>query len=279
MSDPAPFDVPRRGPRAGSVIALVLIAFVAGVVLATYAVRHLAWFGTAAVPTSAVVQPAVMTPAAQPNPRVAAIDLAAIEMRTSQLGAQLAGLEARTATIAADTQVAGAQAGRAEALLVTFAARRALDHGQPLGYLEPQLRTRFANQPRAVAIVIAAARAPVTLEDLRQGLDAIAPAIATGASRGWLASLRTELSHLVMLRRAGTSSSLPADRLIRARRLLASGQVDAARAEVQLLPGAGDAANWLTAARRYVLGRTALDQLENAAITGQAALPAGVVGG
>jgi hypothetical protein len=111
------------------------------------------------------------------------------------------------------------------------------------------------------------------LEDLRQGLDAIAPDISTVSSEGWWASLRRELGGLVVLREAGTPSPRPADRLARARRLLEGGQVEAARAEVARLPGAGDAGNWLQAADRYVTARHALDQIETAAIMGQASKP------
>ena len=83
-----------------------------------------------------------------------------------------------------------------------------------------------------------------------------------------MVSLRRELSGLVVLRQGATPSPLPADRMARARRLLDSGQVEAARAEVTRLPGADEAANWLAAARRYALARRALDILENTALAG-----------
>ena len=88
-------------------------------------------------------------------------------------------------------------------------------------------------QPQAVGTIIQAAGAPVTIEDLRVGLDAIAPELATGAaSDGWLTSFRREMGNLFVLHRADTPSPLPADRLTRARRMLQAGQVDAALAEV-----------------------------------------------
>ena len=55
---------------------------------------------------------------------------------------------------------------------------------------------------------------------------------------------------------------MPADRLARARRLLEAGQVEAARAEVERLPGATQASNWMDAARRYIVARKALDILD-----------------
>ena len=45
-------------------------------------------------------------------------------------------------------------------LLLTYAVRRTLDNGAPLGYLAEQLRLRFgATQPQAVRAVISAAKA------------------------------------------------------------------------------------------------------------------------
>lgn len=115
-----------------------------------------------------------------------------------------------------------------------------------------------------------AARQPVTLDDLRQGLAGLEPVLASGADRGWVEGVRQGLRTLVVLRRAGSPSPLPSDRLARIRQLLDGGQVEAARAAVAQLPGAGQAGGWLTAARRYVLARQALDLLENAALAGQA---------
>jgi hypothetical protein len=181
-------------------------------------------------------------------------------------------LETRAAALVTTADAAGHQAGRAETLLIVLAARRAIERGLPLGGLDAQLQQRFGST-RAVMIVRATARQPVTLEDLRQGLDAIGPAAVAGASDGWLATLHRELGSLVVLRRAGTPSPRPAEHLARARRLLDQGQVEAARAEVALLPGADDAANWMAAARRYVLARQALDALETAALAAPARPP------
>lgn len=261
---------PRRG-RTALLIAVILLAIAAALLVAGYALRRLGWTASkdaAAVPAAQAPPP---TPAvAAPQTAVAAtIDPATLAGREAALSAQLAALEARTATMAADIAAAGSQAGRAEALLVAVASRRALDRGQGLGYLEPQLRARFASaQPRAVDMVIDVARQPVTLESLRQGLDAVAPQVVGSAGQPWLVSLRRELGSLVVLREAATPSTPPADRLASARRLLDAGQVETARAEVARLPGAGQAGTWIEAARRYVLARRALDVLENTALAG-----------
>src|SRR3546814_17595658 len=71
---------------------------------------------------------------------------------------------------------ASGNATRAEGLLIAFAARRALDRGLSLGYLEAQLLLRFGDdQPNAVKTIIDTARDPNTLEHLRIELDALAP--------------------------------------------------------------------------------------------------------
>ncbi|WP_375395656.1 hypothetical protein [uncultured Sphingomonas sp.] len=268
-----------RRPRIGLLIAMVALGLLAGIALTIAAVQRVRWFGAPAATNAAAAvrtgnsdfQPAQpLGPgdtAATPTPA----DPALLATREATLAAQLTRLEVRTATVSEDAVAAGGEAARAESVLAAAAARRAIDRGTALGYLEEQLRVRFGqSQPRAVAIVLQASRAPVTLDDLRQGLDGIGADLATGRSDvHWSDSLDRLFANLVVLRRAGTPSPLPVDRLARARRLLDGGQVDAARGEVAGLPGAGPAANWMTAARRYVLVRQALDAIDNAAILGQ----------
>ena len=285
MTDYVPTQPTRaRGPGTAIMVTLVALAFVAGIVVTGYAMKHLPWFGGTATATNRqrAVQadptdyspPDTLNASGESASVREASDPTMLAARAAALAGQLTALEARTAAVSADAAAARGQATRAEGLLIAFSARRALDRGLGLGYIEEQLRNRFGSiQPRAVIYVIQASRQPVTLEDLRQGLDAIAPEISTVSDDNWWQSLRRELSHLVVLRKAGTPSPLPSDRLARAKRLLEGGQVEAARAEVLRLPGAGDATNWLAAANRYVTARHALDLIENAAILGQAAPP------
>ena len=256
-----------RGLRIGVVSVLVAVAFLLGLALAVVLVRRQT-AREASVATSALTQPV----AAQASPTtLPPADPEALNARQAVLSGQLAALEARSASLGASAEGAAGQATRAEALLIAISTRRALDRGMPLGTLEAQLLARFGqSQPRAVGIIREAAREPVTVEDLRQGLDAIGADVAAGVRQGWLDSLRRELATLVVLRRAGTPSPLPADHLARAKRLLQADQVEAARAEVAQLPGAEEAANWLGAARRYVLARQALDVLETAALAAPA---------
>ncbi len=287
MSDYVPTDRPRaRGPKMGILLALVGLAFIAGLALMAYAAKTVPWFGfthsTAALTTAqqkasssatGYIPSQPLGPDGEPQ-AAAPVDTAVLATREATLAAQLTALEARTAAITTDASAAGGQATRAEGLMVAFAARRALDRGVGLGYLEEQLRLRFGQaQPRATMLLIQAARQPVTLEDLRQGLDTIAPDITTSTGQGWLDTIQHQIDSLVVLRKAGTPSPMPADRLARVRRLLEAGQVEAARAEVARLPGAAQASNWMDAARRYVTARQALDVIENTALMGQAGQP------
>ena len=277
MSDRRPELV--RRPGLGLVALLVILMLGAGVALMIYAVRSSGGWILRPAPAETTPAPALNFTPAQPQPAApplpqAPADPALLATRETALAGQLAALEARTAAVSLDADSAAGQAARAEAALVAFAARRAVDRGIGLGYLEPQLRERFgAARPRAVSVLIAAARTPVTLESLRQSFDASAGDLTSGGNRDTLASLWRELSTLVVIHDAGRPSPLPADRITRARRLLDDGRVEAAMTEVRRLPGATHAAGWLIAAQRWVDAHRALDVIEAAAILGQASPP------
>jgi hypothetical protein len=260
--DPTPAPPRRRG---GLVLTIAVLAFLAGLALMAWAARRGEGWWFAAKPKT-VAAPVQAPPAPPP-------DVTALGSREAALAAQLASLETRTATLGSTTAQAEGQAGRAEAILIVFAARRAIDRGVGLGYLEPQLRARFVSAPGDVEAVVRAGHTPATLEDLRQSLDAAAPILLSGSS-DWWAGVGTELRNLMVIHRAGTPSPLPADRLARARRLLLTGNADGALAEVQRLPGAANGASWIDAAHRYINAQHALDRLEAVAIVGEVTQPA-----
>ena len=187
------------------------------------------------------------------------------------LAVRVADLEDRLSRINVQAQAASGNAARAEGLLIAFAARRALDRGSPLGYIDPQLRLRFGDaQPKAVTTIINASRQPVTLEELSSGLDELGPALMTGSSgAGFWADFQRELSELFVIRREGTPSPAPQQRLIRAKRYVETGNVDAAIAEIEKLSGVEkdeESLEWMEKARRYNEARRALDVIETAAI-------------
>lgn len=271
-------DLAPRSRRRNTLWWVALAAFVLGLVAMAGLLHRfgdrIGW-GPARAPatvrTVAVPAAALAAPPAQQRPP----DLATISQRETVLAAHIAELEARLANVDSSSRVASGFATRAEGLLIAFAARRALDRGLSLGYVEDQLRLRFAAaEPEAVATVIEAARQPVTLEDLRLALDTIAPKLSGGGSQeSWWQGIRRELSQLVIVRQDSSPSMLPADRLARARRRLDAGQVEGALAEIARMPGAGDAQSWMDAARRYIAARYALNAIETVAIQSGGVLP------
>jgi hypothetical protein len=177
-------------------------------------------------------------------------------------------LEERLAALDLQSRAAVGNADRAEGLLVAFAARRALDRGVALGYLEGLLRQRFgATQPQAVGIVITSARDPVTLQQLQDGLKEIRSELGGGGpEQSWWSAFKSEFSDLIRIRKEGTPSTIPAERLARATRALDAGLAEVALAEVLRLPGRDQAGEWIAKARRYVAARRALDTIETAAL-------------
>lgn len=281
MADPLS-SVPAR-PRTGlrTIAIVVVIAFAAGIAATAWFVRQYRHWLPMGEPPAAAAPPGAPL-ASAPPPFMPPAELgtaprppeeAMLVARINTLAEQLSALEARTALADRAARAAGGNAGKAEALLAVITARRALDRGEGLDYLEPLLRQRFgANRAPEVAAIIAAGRAPVTVAELRLGLDAIAPSLASGVGAdGWWKSLQREFSGLIVLHRSSTPSPRPTDRLSRARQQLDAGQVEAALVEVSRLPGAGSAGNWMNAARRYVKARHALDILEMTALTSAAA--------
>lgn len=188
---------------------------------------------------------------------------------------RIAELEARLARVENASRRAEGSAGRADALVIAFAARRAIDRGVPLGYLEGLLVDRFGgHQPQAVATIVTASRDPVTLDELVGEYESLAPALRGGGrGEGWIEGLQRELSSLVEIRRADRPSARPDARYRRALARLGAGEVDAAIAETMRLPGADRASAWVARARRYVAAHRALDQIESAALLGSPAAP------
>ncbi len=279
LTQPLPISPPAR--RTGRTTALVaLLTFALGAVLAGW----LVWSGKLApvlpgnpslrpgapaqlaaagdgsgryVPPQPAASPEADDPAAAP----AVSALAATETR-------LALLEDRFSRIDVQATSAAGNAARAEALLIAFAARRRIEGGEPLGYVEEQLKLRFsAAQPGAVDTIIATSRKPVTLAELGGQLEVLAPQItdAPRAESGW-ARIRRELTSLFIVRRAAMPTATPQERVAHAKLLLASGKIEDAIAEVQRLPGAGDAQDWIADARRYDAARRALDLIETTAM-------------
>jgi len=183
---------------------------------------------------------------------------------------RLSVLEARLARVENATRQAQGSAGRADALVVAFAARRAIDRGVALGYLENLLVDRFGAQHQsAVATIITASHQPVLLNDLIAEYDGLGPELRRGGPQdSWWTNVSRELGSLIEIHPAGRPAANPDARYNRAVQRLASGDVDQALAETMRLPGAGRASDWIAKARRYVAAHRALDEIESAALLG-----------
>jgi len=252
---------PRRPRRWTAALAWILLLLVAGAALATWGLSK---SQTAARFLGVAPEPA--PPVATRNvPQAVAVIPAPANAASI---AKVAELEARLRLVENAAQRTAGAAGRADALLVAFASRRAIDRGVPLGYLETLLADRFGEQnPRAVAAIITASRDPVTLDQLIADYEALGPALRRGAPDESLwHSFRRELGSLVAVRRAQTPSGRPQARYERAVAELQNGRVDSALAETMRLPGAERAADWVAKARRYIVAHRALDEVESSAL-------------
>ena len=187
-------------------------------------------------------------------------------------GPRLAALEQRLSRVESATVQAQGSAGRADALVVAFAARRAIDRGVALGYLENLLADRFGPQHEAaVATIITASRQPVRLNDLIDSYETLGPDLRRGGPQdSWWSDFKRELGSLVELHRADRPAANANARYNRALQRLETGDVDQALAETMRLPGAARADAWITNARRFIAAHRALDEIESAAL-----LPAG----
>lgn len=252
--------------------ARLLVGFVLIVVGAAAAVWALGHYQPAArflgiVPAQ---QPVMLTP--KPvvmNPQPQSQSAAAAPAVSSQAEDQkIADLENRVAAVESATQRAEGSAGRADALVIAFAARRAIDRGVALGYLENLLLQRFGAQHRgAVATVITASRQPIRLEDLITEYDSLGPDLRRGGPQdSWWTNFRRELGDLVEVHSATRPATNPEATYDRARQRLAGGNVDQALAETMRLPGASRAGDWVGKARRYIAAHRALDEIESAAL-------------
>lgn len=253
----------RRGTPWSAIIGVVLAAFVLGGI-ATWS-----WLSPDDLAVSDVVT--IRSERAVPaSPPADPADVGAEEFadQEEELDARIAELEQRLARLDVQADAAAGNAARAEGLLIAFAARRAIERGDRLGYLADQLRMRFGvAEAAAVQAVLAVDRDPVTLDQLLASLDGLAPQLREdSAGEGTLDWLWDELGELFVVRREGAPSPAPVRRLERARLFLESGRAEAAVAEVRNLPNADRAEDWIADAGRYAAAQRALERIEAAAI-------------
>ena len=258
MSD---FQTTTAGARGGMkfkhIMLLLLVAFAVGGVATWWLAGTYGVLTTPAAPDATEANSAIAQP---PSGNVALVLPPANDSPASNEG-QVAPVYVTDSAISSD-------AVRGEGLLLTYAVRRALDDGAPLGYLAEQLRLRFgASQPQAVATVVSAAQAPVTISMLQTELNGLGPVLISGNREAtvWV-TIQRELSQLFVLRRNSANATAPSQRLVRAQVLVEAGMLPEAMQEVAALPGASAAQSWMVRAKRFGDARMALDRLEQMAL-------------
>lgn len=255
------------GWGAKLLIAILLIA-----VGAAFATWTLARWDTAARVLGVV-------PAQPPGPSetatyAAATPQASVAAPQTELNPAIAQkigeLQARLQRVESETEEAHGSTVRADALLIAFSARRAIERGVALGYLEPLLVDRFGTgHPQAVATIVTTSRSPVRLTDLIARYQDLEPRLlGPPPDEGLLTGISRGLNSLVSIRRSDRPSTRPQARYERALAHLMSGEVDTSLAETMRLPGAARAQDWIRDARRYVAVHQALDRIESAALLG-----------
>jgi hypothetical protein len=254
----------RKGTSWSARLLVGLVLIIAGGAAATWALAHYQpaarFLGVVPAAAPLTPKPVALTTAPQAAPQ----DEPAQPARDQRI----ASLESRLAQVENATERAEGFAGRADALVVAFAARRAIDRGVALGFLEPLLVDRFGRQhQRAVATIITASHQPVRLNDLIAEYEALGPQLRRGGPQdNWWTNFRREFGEMIQVHRADRPSPTPNARYNRAMQRLSSGEVDQALAETMRLPGASNAADWVTKARRYIAAHRALDEIESAAL-------------
>ncbi len=277
------FGSRRKSGSTKGIMLAALFSFVAGGALIGYIVWYNANNEITAVEaadepvaiaspeeTPGLELPALPTPTTEESEAAIEEQVEAVEGLAEQQGGldqRLAAAEQRLARLDLQAQAAAGNAARAEGLLIAFATRRAIERGAELGFLADQLRLRFGdNWPNAVRTIISFSRRPITLDQLLARLEGLGPDLAEPDEVSSWADIRREFSELFVIRREDTPSPQPERRLDRARLFLESGRVDAAIAEVQNLPGAASAENWIADATRFSNAMDALDTIETAAV-------------
>lgn len=262
---------PRAASRSSGMRGRTIAALVAGGLLAGAATAAwLGWrHGLVEVQINDGVPELVTPPTAAPTALASPVP-AVSEAQLNDATTKIAMLEQRLVELNQQAMAASGNATHAEALLLAFAARRAIDRGQPLGWIETQLRARFgATQGAAVDRVIGAGTMPVTLPQLTEEFELLAADLAGGsANEGTWDWLSRQMSDLFVIRHDDMPSPTPESRSTRIRAFLVGGKVQAAVAEVERMPGREAADAWLARARDYVALQNALDQLEAAALAG-----------
>lgn len=196
--------------------------------------------------------------------------------RVDNLSAEVAGLTVRVqdtrGEAASRVQRAERLARDARAVVLIGRARSAFESGEPLGNIEPALRSALgANADDDIDRLANGMRTLVRPEALAARFDRLAtalldPSAATEEPQGWWDSFLSGLSNIFEVRRATEGEGERAEDIVdQIQAELAQRQVASAIALFQRLPAdvQSRAARWLRDAQRYVQTENALNRLES----------------
>ncbi len=275
---------PNGGIKFRTIILFLLIAFIGGTVAAGWAITKYDLFQTNSENEAIVVdRDAIANEQAASNEQAVASEAANsqsvvsrenIENQNDTINDQLINervdsLDDRLSRINVQAQQASGNADRTESMLIAFSARRAIDSGSALGYVENELRLKFGNSnPDDVRAIIDASNNPVRLATLQNQLDIASEILLSPSSDAstW-DIIQKEIGELFVIRKAGSQPPQPERRLARIKTALANRDVKTAILEMEQMPGAENARDWIALARRYIRVQQALDAVEKTAIS------------
>ncbi len=190
-------------------------------------------------------------------------------INTQLINERVDSLDDRLSRINVQAQQASGNADRTESMLIAFSARRAIDSGSALGYVENELRLKFGNSnPDDVRIIVNAGNNPVRLATLQNQLDIASEILLSPSSDASIWDvIKKEFGELFVIRKAGSQPPQPERRLARIKTSLANRDVKTAILEMEQMPGAENARGWISLAKRYLRVQKALDAVEKTAIS------------
>lgn len=271
---------PNGGMKFRTILILLLIAFVGGIIAAGWAITKYDLFQMDSDNAAIVIDPATVSNANEAAPVASlpnnqrAEQPENIENQNDSINDQLINervdsLDDRLSRINVQAQQASGNADRTESLLIAFSARRAIDSGSALGYVENELRLKFGNSnPNDVRDIIDAGNNPVRLATLQNQLDTASEILLSPNSDAstW-DIMQKELGELFVIRKAGSQPPQADRRLARIKTALSNRDVKTAILEMEQMPGAQNAKEWIAMAKRYVRVQQALDAIEKTAIS------------
>lgn len=267
-------QIVRRGLGWKGVSAVSLTVLLGGLILAGWLVTRFDLL-TPEAPSAESAQKA-QDENSQPGFSAIALDSKPSGANTdSDVAAKVAALEKRIAQIDQQDGAAVAFSPSRGGVATALRARRALDSGASLSFIQAQLTQRFGDRyPQAVDALQQLANEPVTLDELRDDIarrgDAV---IGRGGEASLWSRIQLELGELFMLRERGEPSTSPAHILQRAEEDISKGDLKSAIEKIAALPKNDASDAWLKSARRYQNAKDALDRIERGALSQPVAAP------